>query len=236
MRNEQEAEMKIGGLVGHPDGRTYTHPAFAQIGASRSYGGGFAHYGSDFRHDATIEIRIARSELNRDLSRDWHFEKEQLIVVRLSEAQWATFVSTLNNGSGVTCTIDHVAGEQAPGIALRNERDVVENEFVERTKRVAAHLSSAISEIDAELAGLSKAKREKILERMRQAHREVSDSMPFAAKSFAEHVETTVEKAKIEVEAYVHGRIVSAGLKAIGATSPLQMIERVSHNEVKPGG
>jgi hypothetical protein len=217
MRHEQEPVESIDKFDRR---KTYDHPAFGQIGASRVQGGGFALYGSDFRHDATIEIRIHRSQLQRDLSRDWHFERDEIVSVRLSEAQWATFISSLNNGSGVTCTIHAVERERMPDIARRTERDVVNREFEERVERIAKHIGDAISDMESAMDGLSKAKREKLLERMRRAHKEVYDSMPFAAKCFAEHVEDTVEKAKIEVEAYIHARMMRAGLKALGAEPP----------------
>lgn len=224
-RIEQEPVEGEGSHKWDPGSKSYTHPAFGQLRASRQQGGNLALYGSDFRHDTTIAISISRSILNRDLSRDWHHAGEELIEVVLSEAQWATFVSSLNCGTGVPCTIRHVDRESMPDIPLRNERDVVSEELDARVKRVTEHLNAAIADVEANLVGLSKAKRDAIMARIIKAQREVSDSMPFAAKSFSEHVEKTVEKAKIEVEAYMHGHIVRAGLAALGAQPPISIGE-----------
>ncbi|KKL96942.1 hypothetical protein LCGC14_1839510, partial [marine sediment metagenome] len=78
------------------------HPAYAQIGAMRVSGSHGAYlYGSDFRHQHYIMIQIHDSVLHRSLSGDRAHSGKRLIEVALSEAQWATFVSSLNQGSGV---------------------------------------------------------------------------------------------------------------------------------------
>jgi hypothetical protein len=84
---------------GGMDEMTTTHPAFGQIGASR-VSGHIQLYDSDFHHNAYMTISIRRSELHRSLNRDWHYGRDELIEVALSEAQWATFVSAPNIGSG----------------------------------------------------------------------------------------------------------------------------------------
>jgi hypothetical protein len=81
------------------------HPAYAQIGASRVSGGTYL-YGSNFAHQHYVTISITKSELNRSLSRDWASGGEEYIEVALSEAQWASFVSTLNSGTGIQCTLN----------------------------------------------------------------------------------------------------------------------------------
>lgn len=220
MRNEQQP---VESQCNSPsDGKEYTHPAFGQIRASRVQGQ-VNLYGSDFQHHAFMEITICRSTLRRSLSHDWHHGGRELISVVLSEAQWATFISSLHCGSGTPCTINHVDCKDMPAIPARNERVVTKMEMDERIAKVTSHLDDAIAGVEANLVGLSKVKRDAILASLRKAQREVSDSMPFAADSFAEHVEATVEKAKIEVEAYVQATITRAGLKAIAGQSPLSL-------------
>jgi hypothetical protein len=87
------------------------HPAYGMIGASRVSGGAYL-YGSDFRHQHWMTIRIHHGRLLRsDLSYDHYMAEGQIIEVELSEAQWATFVSAANVGDGVPCTINWVVGE-----------------------------------------------------------------------------------------------------------------------------
>ena len=98
---------------GSRDATRTTHPAFAQITASRVSGHSIL-YGSDFDHNHYVTISISRSELCRNLSNDWYHSREELIEVALSEAQWATFVSSMNQGSGVACTLQHFNGKMIP--------------------------------------------------------------------------------------------------------------------------
>jgi hypothetical protein len=227
MRDIQEPTEKPGIHAGwNEHSKEYEHPAFGAIRASRTSGSAVLH-GSDFLHQHYVTISINRAVLARDLSRDWHFPREELVEVQLSEAQWATFVSSMNVGSGVPCTISHVAGKTMPGIPLRVQRD----EFQAETDRVLSGLSErvqkAIDDVEGEIgAGLSRKKRDAILNHLNGLRSAVGSTLPFVAKSFEEHMESTVEKAKIEVNAYVQASVNRAGLAALNAaqeSAPLSL-------------
>jgi hypothetical protein len=111
---EYEDVKKNPGRMGRDDA-CYTHPAYAQISASNVSGGAYL-YGSDFKHHNYVVIRIKRSEMSRNLSNDWPFAREELIEVAVSESQWATFVSSMNRGEGVQCTLQSVQGKSVPQI------------------------------------------------------------------------------------------------------------------------
>lgn len=202
--------------------RRFDHPAFGQIVASRVQGTR-SLYGSDFLHRHFVTITISRSQLCRDLSHDWHFGGQDLIEVHLSEAQWATFVSSMNVGSGVPCTIDHVGGEDAPGIPLRRNVDVVENELRQTIDDMRKAVDDVAAQMESDIGqSLSGAKRTKLLAGLTRLRRLVDDHVPFMAKSFRKTMETTVEKAKIEVNAYAESVIVRSGIAALrgGAADP----------------
>jgi hypothetical protein len=214
MSDTQEPKETINKAPGL-EGKSYDHPAFGMIGASRIQGRAVL-YGSDFIHQHFVVIRIRRSTLHRSLSRDWHSSNDELIEICLSEAQWATFVSSMNVGDGVPCTIEHVAGKSMPSIPFRKEEDEFHRELADDTAKIVAEIDAAIAEVEGEIGrSLSKAKRDRIIGRLQKARKIVDDEIPFAAKSFEEHMENTVEKAKVEVNAYVLGTIMKAGLAAI---------------------
>lgn len=199
-----------------PLGQRFTHPAFGQISASRVQGD-TTLYGSDFVHHHFIIIRIARSELCRDLNHDWHFAGREYVEVALSEAQWATFVSSLNNGSGIPCTVQHVDHEMMPSIPLRRQEDVFKAELHSTLGDAVAKVERTIAAINGDLGqGISGKKREAILAHLDRLRRDLDDSLPFTAKSFEKHMENTVEKAKVEVNAYMQATISRAGLAALG--------------------
>lgn len=232
MRNIQEPELISDDPI---HGKTYHHPAFGQISASRVTGGA-SLYGSDFEHRAFVEITISRSQLGRSLSRDWHFGKERLVSVRLSEAQWATFVSSLNIGSGVPCTLDRVAGKQAPSIPLRTEQDIASSEVVERARSMGEKVTQTIDAIKGELgAGISKKRCEEILAHLKSLEQDLNSNVEFYVDSFDKHMETTVEKAKIEVGAYVQSTLQRAGMESLGV-APISLLSNPDDGIAKAKG
>lgn len=214
------------------DGSTVTrHPAFGQIGASRVSGGRIL-YGSDFIHRHYVTVTIRRSTLTRDINHDWPHGHDELIEVALSEAQWATFVSTLNSGLGVQCTIEAINNRQVPGIPRPLTRA---DQFTEEVSGSLAKLVSRIESAEAavkDLAISSKA-RTVIENQLFHIKQDIQANLPYVAKCFGEHIEATTEKAKIEVNAYVENRIHRAGLDALtaGESAPLELPESKEPHE-----
>ena len=90
------------GKWGADDREVLTHPAYAQVSISHVSGSSDL-YGSDFTHQNYVTLSISRSELHRDLNRDWYFEREELIEIALSEAQYATMVAAPRIIAGRNC-------------------------------------------------------------------------------------------------------------------------------------
>jgi hypothetical protein len=210
---------------------TVKHPAFGQIGASRC-SGHVNLYGSDFTHQNFIAIRIAHSELDRGLSKDWVHAKNEITEVWLSEAQWATFVSSLNSGSGVQCTIRHINYEPMPLLPPPTPRtDQFKKEAAETTQEATKALSELRDLINS--SSLSKKAKEEFNWKVELAARSIGSSVDFVLKSFGEHVENTVEKAKIEVEAYINDRVQKAGLQALrNEEVPIMLTGNIDQHEL----
>lgn len=190
-----------------------THPAYAQIRASR-VSGNTALYDSDFRHNHYMTLSISRSELHRSLSRDWHFAREEIIEVAMTESQWATFVSSLNVGGGVPCTIQHIDRKpvpQLPDPVARTDQFTVE---------MRKSMQNVIDRVDALIAGAKTKAQKHELQMLRQ---QIMSNLPFVASQFEEHMETTVEAAKQEVHGYMTGLMHRAGLEALSGNLPLQI-------------
>lgn len=206
------------------DGTITTHPSYGQISASRRQGGGFTLYGSDFVHNSTVAITISASELHRSLSRDWNFPRHEIIEVVLSESQWATFVSSLNNGSGPCCTIQHVQGERMPCLPAPQERTKqYSGEYLETINDALKRIDMAIENVSA--SGLSAKKSLGIVNDLKMAKQELLSNIPFIAKSFDESMEETVEKAKQEIHGYLTGHIARAGLEALQSSRDVPSLE-----------
>lgn len=220
-RNGEVAPVTIQGYS--RDETVTTHPAFAMIGASRVSGHANLH-DSDFHHNNFMRITIKRGELHRNLNRDWHGGREEYITVAMSEAQWATFVSAPNIGDGVPCTLLRRNGEGIPGIPALDRSEQIKSE-------IGKDLADAIRGMDEALAavddlGLSAKKAAAVREKIVRAKKLLDDSIPFAAKQFAEHVETTVEKGKQEIHGYMLNAIQRAGIESLKGAAPLALEEK----------
>lgn len=197
------------------DGTVSTHPAFGQITLHRLEGGHQALYGSDFAHRRAICIQIHESTLNRDLSRDWAHAGKVIAEVRMSEAQWATFVSSMNVGMGVQCTIAYREGKgEVPAFELPTDHvQQFSDEMQDKLSETVAGFRKTLEQIDS--MGLPKAKAAALKAPFERAITEMRSNMPFVAKSFSEHMERTVEKAKVEIHGYLNATVQAAGLAAI---------------------
>jgi hypothetical protein len=209
--------------IGRRDETQTTHPAYAQIGVSR-VSGQMNLFDSDFVHNAYMVIRIHPTTLRRNLSNDWFFaDRVPFIEVALSEAQWASFVSSPNVGDGVPCTMVYKDGK--PIAELPSPVDRSKQFRGEMTKDIADTLA-AVDELDELLdtMGLPKGKTDTLRSKARTIRAKLTDSIPFVAEQFDEHMEKGVEKGKAELHGYMTGVLQRAGLEALtGGVMPLQI-------------
>ena len=193
-----------------------THPAFGQVSVSRrsAGGGGVNLYDSDFGHNSFVTITLQESQLNRDLSRDWHYGKGQIVEFSLSESQWASFVSSFNLGSGTPCTINwRESIGVIPGIPAFDRSEVFKKDMKATTKEAEDGIKRSI--VAVKESGLSKKKTDELLAGLNKALQVLQSSIPFVQDQFDEHVEVTVERGYQEIHGYMNGVINRVGQAAI---------------------
>lgn len=202
------------------------HPAFATIGASRVQSTGHTLFQSEFKHQSLITIRIKGARVHRGLSNDRVSTSSRLpyVEVDLTESQWATFVSSLNVGEGVPCTLTYLHEHgYIPQIPKPPER---KQQF---TKEMTDTLQDSVNHLKKIEETLKDAKmteklRNELMGHVRMAKQEIQSNMPFVEKQFAEHVENTTEAAKQEIHGYMVGHLQRAGLAAlVREGGPLQL-------------
>lgn len=205
------------------DDASYTHPSFAQISASNVSGGTYL-YGSDFHHQNYVTIRIKRSELNRNLSNDWPFAREELIEVALSESQWATFVSSMNRGEGVQCTLQHYQGKMIPQIPkIKSRLKQFQTEGSESGDEAVAAITELRDEINA--SKLSQKQKDAWVHKLNFIEGRTTGNLSFVASQFVEHMEGVVQKAKTEISAFAQNLIMRTGLsKLMGPEDAKKML------------
>lgn len=206
-------EIKVTHTPPPMEGELHEHPAFAQIFASR-ISGGASLYGSDFNHQHFISIRITGSSLKRSLSSDWMHSEGEYIDVELSEAQWAHFVSSLNDGGGTACTLRRLMHETIPDLPHPASR---RGQFKKEAVETCQEALDRIKELNEKISQMTisqKAKNE-LLSQSASIQQSLTSSLPFVLDQFGEHMEKTVEKAKVEINAYTTQAVMRAGLESL---------------------
>lgn len=209
------------------------HPSFGQINASRvSVGGagrGISLYGTDFDHNSFIEVSIQTSELHRSLSHDRPHPRKQVVKIAMSEAQWATFVSSMNIGSGVQCTLRFVTG-QGHIPSIKDQKKTADKFKIEMGDHLAGILEEVIAVQNAvDELNLTKGKLDPIKSALAKIRQDIKSNLPFIEESFDRHVEEIVEKSKVEIHGYMTGLLQQIGIDAINA--PLSIVDANESNE-----
>lgn len=188
------------------DNEKEQEPYMGTIQASRvSSNPGAALFDSETRHGHFIMLRINTASRRRNLSSDWVHSEKQVVEVSLSEAQWATFISTLNMGDGTPCTIEWIRDVgKIDGPAMPDNRvDMFHDEMLDRLDQAKERLGALKN-----APGISK-KNQKEIEMIEQ---ELTGNIGFVADQFGRHMEKYIAKAKTDVEAYMNAAIHRAGL------------------------
>ncbi len=197
-----------------------THPAFGQISASRISGGTHL-YGSEFQHQHYIRLRISHSHEYRDLSESSHYSsmRGDVVEVDMSEAQWATFVSSISVGMGTPCTLLSIGDRDIPGLPRpKVARDTFKGEAKRSTEKAQEHLDKLGELITA--SKLSAREKAAMLGQLEYAARGLTSSVQFVLDQFAEHMEKVVEKARTEITATAHAVLVKTGLSKLMGDKP----------------
>lgn len=189
-----------------------SHPAFGVIGASRgSSQPGVALFDSDIKHTNTVRIRIGRAVRSRDLHHDWIGGREQLIELELSEAQWASFVSTMNVGDGVPCTVRRVGVDWMPDPPYDPRLAHSMAETHDAAIAAFSKIRDAMEAYEATLKGPAKARNE-ALRTLRSTIQNAVPNVDYAGKVLVEHAEDVVTKARADIEAFVVGKALQLGM------------------------
>jgi hypothetical protein len=188
------------------DDRGYEHhPAWGMIGASRVQGTGTTLFDSDIQHQHYVTVRISTAMRKRDLNHDWLGTDKQLIEIEMSEAQWASFVSSMNAGQGVPCTIHSQGYERVPEVPY-------EPRLAESMNEVHGATEQSIEKIKAAFEAYREKKTVGNLRTLQFAIENAPANMEYAASSLTKHAENVVQRARADIEAIVLAKAEQIGI------------------------
>lgn len=192
-----------------------SHPAFAVMKASRYHGGNQQMYGSPLLHGGGISVSVEFSDEHISFSHSNYWPKHNcaggptIVELRMSEAQWAAFISTLNVGSGVPVTLDYARTgpvERLPYIDGASFEEKRAAEIRAKVEEQNKGMTAALKRFDELLDGGGSIKKSDLKElrgMLRQCGDHLASNTEFAANMLTEHQEKLVEAAKAEVSAMV---------------------------------
>lgn len=210
--------------VGPPaNGQRYTHPAFGEVSVNRTQvSSGMELFGSSLKHRTVITITLRTACLERHLSRDWIHGDRQVASFHMSEAQWASFISS-QGGSGSPITFETRAPDDSglmscPDIesieSLREtfKREVKESceKYMEQARQLADALAASAAEGKA-----GKGRLEELRKMAEALSVGLPNTMSFIQKQSETAMEKTVEAGKIEIESFVADLATRTGLDAL---------------------
>jgi hypothetical protein len=209
--------------TGPMPGQRKTHPAYGTLRFSRVQGDCGKLFGSEINHMGYIEMTLQQAEEVRGLSHSWyHGHGRALCSVKMSAAQFAEIITSMNIGSGVPVTIDYLddAVGQRPGIADDSTlHDTIKRKIKAKTEKVVDSASDLEKQLGAMLADskLPKTKQEALRALAATITRELGANMPFVLDQYQESAEKVAAKAKAELDAYTTSVIHRLGEKALAA-------------------
>lgn len=201
------------------------HPAFGHIKINRvSATPGVTLFDSEIRHQHFVTITVSGASCKRDLNHNWIHEGKALLEIEMSEAQWASFVSSPNT-SGVPCTIKRTETDwQVPGLPHRPVLGQSLKETREAADQAFEGIKDAFDAYEAAIKGPAK-ERNEALRNLRAAIHNATANVVFAASSLNKHAENTVQKARADVEAMVLRAVQQHALEA-GDDLPVLELEQ----------
>lgn len=187
-----------------------SHPAWVLVGASRvshSPPGGVL-FDSDLRHQHYVVVRVRRATRKRDLNRDWKYGRETIVEFSMSEAQWASFVSSMNSGDGVPATLVWDATQDNPEVPAMPFAPRLQVSMDE----VHGAAAAAQAKVEEAFAAYAEKKNAANLRALEIAIGHMTPNMDFAAQSLSEHAENVVQRARVDIEAFMMQRAQQLGL------------------------
>lgn len=223
MSKQEQSPTEVASTGPLGGGTDFHHPAFGCINVVRwSSSKGNRLYGSDMGHSGGLTIKISGSSMRRDNSRDWHMEQETITEFDMSESQWARFVASVGNGSGVPVTLScYREGKLivAPAIAAPDlsRKELHGEEIRQEVAKVIHDLKAEVQRLSELIESGKTSKKE-----LRDVHHEMKckiENLPsnlgYAMDSFVRAADKVSDEAKTEIECYVNGMATRLGMEQL---------------------
>ncbi len=211
----------------------YTHDSYVIVGFHRVHCGGATKlFGSPLdQHPEIVELSIRRAEQSDAYGEARYRGISELIRVRLSAAQFATLLTTMNVGDGTPATMIRLrengklrSVDDPPD--LPSDVECAAEYFEENAAKLSSEIHGYKGEIEELLSGrVGAADKKRIKEMLRRIFQEVESNQPFYLDQFRRAAERTVTSIKAEADAFISGAITRLGLRRLSELKTLEAPE-----------
>ncbi len=199
------------------DEEEFEHPSYGMIAANRSLNANTTRlFGSPLdRHYSTVRISIGTGKRIHSLNYDrYHGSlRGEHIEVEMSALQFAELVTSMNQGSGVPCTIRYIAGERIedpPKVDTETEK--IHRDFAKTFDRFSDRARECAKEIVELTQKLPAKSRERIRIALEGISSQMANNAPFVLRQFEEASTRVVSAAKHEIDAFAMHMRLNPGL------------------------
>ena len=198
--------------------KKYNHPSYGLIKFNKVTGSQSC-FMSDVNLGGYISLTVKKSQLNRNFSEYWVFPQEEVLRLRLSYHQFAELITNLNNGVGIPCTLEWIAGEgkvekyEAPP----DERTQFETELKDKLNNALCKLKELNTQI-AELKNKGKANKGELIQLsglINSVSTELKSNIPFVEQLFQEALDQRVANVKVETSAWIENKLINMCLEQL---------------------
>ncbi len=200
------------------------HPAYGVVRLSR-ISGSASLFGSPLETGQYVRLEICEAEETESHhgTKSIHPRHSSVVTVDMSEAQYASMLTSMGMYSGTPCTITRREGKAVPTIPYQSGSARAQ-EMAQKLKDKLADTSRNLEAVLSDLSlGVENGKGKTVMREMLQALKKVAydlnSGIPDLGEVFERDMQEVVETAKTEVNAYAAS--VSEGLRqqanAIGA-------------------
>lgn len=209
------------------------HESFGILKIFKTNGGSKSLFGSNMKHDTTIRVSIYQGEERRN-NTNTRYEDigNSIIDIEMSQMQFASAITNLNNGCGTPVTIRKVGNTKTEDCPFKNKREDLEDKFEKYMKTISDktfNMDERISEIINSKNSLNKNDKKEILGIILNLKMELMSNIPYIQQNFNEQIEETIIEAKNEMETFLYNKL--GELKLGEPNNDLQLLQE-SFNEV----
>lgn len=193
------------------ESKTTRHESFGTITAHRIISHSGFMYGSDVKLDSFIQIEITKNssvEYDRVLGRRTYSsnkQKDSVVAIKMTPAQFAEFITTLNIGNGTPCTIEEIGGKRIDQFKeeVQGRVDYEIEKLRKSLKDQRGQFNRAKEAIKPLIDKLPKKRQEAILSVIENVATSVCSNTPFYLDTLTEVVEEVTATAKTEIASFI---------------------------------